>query len=188
MTAAFYTNYRANLRNAGNQLRHWLDFSNPVNRHGVAAMIIWGSSGREVHVGEGQFHCPQCDGTQPFFHKRIARYFTLYFIPLFPIANYGEHIQCGSCGGQYEMDVLNYRPPSQGERMALSLRTDLDSGLPLHMAQQKMISAGLDKETAQKMVEFAAEKPYSYCGKCNFYFRQTVRACTSCGGQLAARS
>jgi hypothetical protein len=147
-------------------------------------MIIWGSTGREVLIGQGEFHCPECDCRQPFAHNRIARYFTLYFIPLFEISNHGEVVSCGRCGSNFRPDVLSYQPPSDGQRMAMNLRADLDGGLPLHMAQQKMISAGLDQQTAQQLVQFAAEQPLAHCGKCNFYYRQTVRACTSCGGAL----
>ncbi|HEX5105133.1 MAG TPA: zinc-ribbon domain-containing protein, partial [Pirellulaceae bacterium] len=101
-------------------------------------MIIWGSTGREVNVGQGDFHCPQCDSQQRFFHNRIARYFTLYFIPLFQISSHGDFITCTRCSGQFTMEVLNYRPPSSSERLAAMLRGDLDSGMPLHMAQQKL--------------------------------------------------
>ena len=75
-------------------------------------MLIWGSTGKEVRLAEGQFHCPQCSLEQPYRHVRIARYFTLYFIPLFQTENRGEYIICQACRGAFDLQVLNYRPPT----------------------------------------------------------------------------
>src|SRR5687767_7385404 len=130
-------------------------------------MIIWGSTGREVPIGQGDFHCPQCDTQQHYYHNRIARYFTLYFIPLFQISSHGDYVQCGQCGGQFTPEVLHYTPPSSSERLALSLRADLDAGMPLHMAQQKLISGGMDKNNAQQFVQMAADTPILFCSKCS---------------------
>jgi hypothetical protein len=148
-------------------------------------MIIWGSTGREVQVGQGQFYCPQCQSQQHFFHNRLARYFTLYFIPLFPIGNHGEFIVCGGCGGQFSMDVLQYKPPSSSERLAHALRADLDAGMPLHMAQQKLLSGGMAQADAEQFIAWAAEEPTRHCARCNFRYRHTVGACMNCGGRLA---
>ena len=148
-------------------------------------MIIWGSTGREVQVGQGQFFCPRCQAQQHFVHNRLARYFTLYFIPLFPISNLGEFVFCMGCHGQFNMDVLHYQPPSPSERLTHALRADLDSGLPLHMAVQKLVSGGMAAANAQQFVALAAEQPTRHCPQCNFHYRQTVGACTNCGGKLA---
>jgi ssDNA-binding Zn-finger/Zn-ribbon topoisomerase 1 len=148
-------------------------------------MIIYGSAGREVFIGEGQFHCPQCDSPQHFRHNRMARYFTLYFIPLFEISSHGEFVQCSGCSGQFVPDVIHYRPPSAGDRLALALREELGGGMPLHMAVQKLVTAGADQQTAQQMVQAACEGRTAHCPNCNFYYSAAVLACTNCGGQLA---
>ena len=69
-------------------------------------MIIWGSTGRDKVVARGEFHCPQCRFEAGFEHHKAQRYFTLYFIPLFPLETLGEYVQCVHCGGQYDMRVL----------------------------------------------------------------------------------
>jgi hypothetical protein len=148
-------------------------------------MIIYGTSGREVLIGEGQFHCPQCDSPQHFRHNRITRYFTLYFIPLFPVSNHGEFVQCSQCQGQFVPDVINYRPPSQGERIAHAIRDDVVGGMPLHMAVQKLVTAGADQQTAQQLVQAAAGGGMAHCQKCDYYYAAAVPACTNCGGHLA---
>jgi hypothetical protein len=73
-------------------------------------MIIWGSKGKESTIGTGQFFCPRCQRTVDFQHQRVQRYFTLYFIPLFPTATLGEYIACRSCGGKYKPEVLRMKP------------------------------------------------------------------------------
>lgn len=74
-------------------------------------MIIWGSRGRTSVVEEGQFHCPRCSATQPYKLKRVQRWFTLYFIPIFPMGVVGEYAECGQCLTTWKTDVLRARPP-----------------------------------------------------------------------------
>lgn len=69
-------------------------------------MIIWGSTGKEKTVGYGQFFCPQCASDTRYAHKRVSRYFTLYFIPLFRTATLGEYLQCDHCAGQFKSSIL----------------------------------------------------------------------------------
>ncbi|MBS0267316.1 MAG: zinc ribbon domain-containing protein [Planctomycetes bacterium] len=70
-------------------------------------MIIWGSCGKEKVVGQEDFFCPRCRSEAVGDHVRVSRYFTLYFIPLFPISTVGEYIRCDECEGTFEMDVLD---------------------------------------------------------------------------------
>jgi hypothetical protein len=71
------------------------------------AMIIWGTCGREKIVGNEEFFCPRCQSEAVAEHVRVKRYFTLYFIPLFPISTVGEYIRCEECAGTFNMDVLD---------------------------------------------------------------------------------
>ena len=111
-------------------------------------MIIWGSRSREKEISSGQFYCPNCDTLRPYKFKRVGKYFTLYFIPLFETQKLGEYVECQYCHQTFEPKVLNYKPPSQAERLLVALRVELESGLPLHMARQKLTDLGVDAETA----------------------------------------
>ena len=71
-------------------------------------MIIFGSRGITYSAGKGDFDCPTCQGSAPYKHKRVRRFFTLYFIPLIPLDKLGEYVECGSCGGTYEPAVLDH--------------------------------------------------------------------------------
>jgi zinc ribbon protein len=70
-------------------------------------MIIYGHHQRKTDVATGEFDCPQCQTQRTFKHKRVDRYFTLFFIPLFPIGRLGEYVECQTCLRTYRTDVLN---------------------------------------------------------------------------------
>lgn len=70
-------------------------------------MIIWGSKGIRKRIGSGTFFCPQCRRDSGYTQMRLSRYFTLYFIPLFPTKTLGEAVQCDSCSGSFNMGVLS---------------------------------------------------------------------------------
>jgi hypothetical protein len=80
----------------------------------MLALIIWGTRSSEKVVGEGQFSCPQCRNHVPFTHKKLQRYFTLYFIPLFPIGTIAEFVECVYCRGNFQMQVLQMQGPPPG--------------------------------------------------------------------------
>lgn len=60
-------------------------------------MIIMGYRSRNKVMGQVQYVCPQC--RQNSFHTvvRSRRWFTLYFIPLFPISK-NTSSRCNMCG------------------------------------------------------------------------------------------
>lgn len=70
-------------------------------------MIIWGSKAKRKQIGTGTFYCPQCRKESPYAHIRLSRYFTLYFIPLFPTKTLGEAVRCLSCFGEFTPGVLS---------------------------------------------------------------------------------
>jgi hypothetical protein len=148
-------------------------------------MIIWGSRNREIELSSGQFHCPKCDTTRQYKRKRVARYFTLYFIPLFQIENLGEFVQCQFCHQTYKPEVLNYKPPSPAERLLLAVRSELETGIPIHMVRQKLVANGTDQETANKITDLAAGGVQVKCPKCGFSYLGTIKFCANCGSSLA---
>ncbi|MES2598487.1 MAG: zinc-ribbon domain-containing protein [Verrucomicrobiota bacterium] len=73
-------------------------------------MIIWGSKAKQKEIASGEFYCPQCRQHSAYAHLRVSRYFTLYFIPLFPMETLGEGVCCRSCAGEFNMSVLSFTP------------------------------------------------------------------------------
>ncbi|MDR3635372.1 MAG: TerB family tellurite resistance protein [Isosphaeraceae bacterium] len=81
-------------------------------------MIIFGTRGVTFGGRAGEFHCPGCGWTsQPYEHKTVRRFFTLYFIPVIPLDKIGEYVKCMTCGGMYQTDVLQFDPKAETERM-----------------------------------------------------------------------
>ncbi len=70
--------------------------------------IIWGSRSMTKKLASGSFFCPGCRGNTGYTHLRYKRWFTLYFIPVFPTSVLGEVVHCQSCGGDYKPEVLQY--------------------------------------------------------------------------------
>src|SRR6185312_16552116 len=75
------------------------------------AMIIFGTRTRMSVVERGQFHCPRCGPGQRYERKHAKRWFTLYFIPVFPVGDLGQFVECGLCHGTFKMEVLSLRLP-----------------------------------------------------------------------------
>ncbi len=73
-------------------------------------MIIFGTRGIKSTIKEGQFLCPQCATNKQYKHKKVTKFFTLYFIPLIPLGSAGEFVECQTCKGTFVPRVLNYNP------------------------------------------------------------------------------
>ena len=48
-------------------------------------MIIFGTRGITYRMAAGRFACPSCGPGTGFTHRRVRRFFTLYFIPVIPL-------------------------------------------------------------------------------------------------------
>lgn len=71
-------------------------------------ILIWGFRFIGRRVGEGTFACPSCRVDRPYVRKLMRRWFTLFWIPLFPVGKpQGEQIVCGTCKHAYAPDVLS---------------------------------------------------------------------------------
>lgn len=81
-------------------------------------MIIFGTRGVKSTIKSGNFHCPQCEQSKPFRHRKVTKFFTLYFIPLIPLGSAGEYVECGTCKGTFIPRILNHDNASEDEFMA----------------------------------------------------------------------
>lgn len=92
-------------------MKLWLEISPNTVSAGGKAMIIWGSRTHEVPVAQGECYCPRCGQRQPYQLIESKRYFTLYFISLFPMYSQGQHVACLRCAGTFSTDVLSIGGP-----------------------------------------------------------------------------
>src|SRR5258706_4504401 len=78
-----------------------------MSERGPALLIIWGFRIFYRTLGEGVFHCRKCGGDRQYRHRAGRRVFTLFFIPVIPLAKNGEHVQCTTCKTPYLMEGLS---------------------------------------------------------------------------------
>jgi hypothetical protein len=150
--------------------------------------ILFGTKTRFKTLSTGQFYCPQCR-TRREYELRLARdYFTLYFIPIFPVHTRGEVVTCLSCGTTFQKEVLAVPEPANSplERLAREARADMDSGTPIAFARQKLINTGLARELVDQTIEQAAGPDRRTCPNDTLTYRSSVERCAQCGAVLVA--
>jgi len=104
-------------------------------------MIIYGYRNREIMRGTGSFYCAKCEVQRPYKHKKVVRYFTLFFIPLFPLGTLSEYVECGVCGRTYKPEILS----------AVSTTSDALGSQPMAASDYQSISQspGISQTTSQ---------------------------------------
>lgn len=132
---------------------------------GKLTMIIWGSRGLTSVVETDQFHCPQCATEQPCSLKQVRNFFTLYFIPLIPLDVAGRYVECDSCGGTFDEELLSYDPEEEREEsqtqmlrvMVMAALADgrIDDAEQAEIRRQYMELAGLPVTAATLDKEIA---------------------------------
>lgn len=156
--------------------------------------IIFGSRGREVDEETGQFNCPNCctvqniksdEKQQKYTQVKMARYFTLFFIPIFSFQTLGRYIRCNHCHSEYNENVLNYVPPSLEEEIGNDVEQELKSGTPISMMINKLKTQGLDQEQATRLVDQVVSGNIVTCQHCKMEFLKGVEKCSLCEGKLS---
>ena len=73
--------------------------------------ILFGTKDRAVEFDSGQFHCPNCNVKKEYGKKYVQDWFTLFFIPIFPISGKKNNpIECKECQSIYHLEVIDYKP------------------------------------------------------------------------------
>ncbi len=73
----------------------------------ILFIVVYGSYGITYSKGPpGEFHCPCCSGMRGYRHRRVRRFFHVFFIPLIPLNLAGEYVECAGCKGTYKLEVL----------------------------------------------------------------------------------
>ena len=72
-------------------------------------MIIWGYRPIEKELASGHFLCPNCNVIRPYKHKRLYKYYTLFFLPLIPIKKLADYIECQGCFRFLKPEILELK-------------------------------------------------------------------------------
>jgi hypothetical protein len=83
-------------------------------------LVIFGFRVRGSTVGSGTFFCPSCGGDRPYVHKKARRWFTIFFVPLIPLKEVGEYVECQRCKTTYKPSVLSLPTTSGLQTMLVS--------------------------------------------------------------------
>jgi uncharacterized tellurite resistance protein B-like protein len=92
--------------------------------------IIWGSRAIVSTDSTGQFMCPRCNQTRPYKLQNARKFFTLYFIPIFPLEDLGKFVECQACRSQYQTGILAYSQ-TNAKRLASELNVAIKRVLAL---------------------------------------------------------
>ncbi|MFU7562154.1 zinc-ribbon domain-containing protein [Roseiconus sp. JC912] len=78
-------------------------------------MVIFGISTKQKVESAGEFNCPACASKTTCGRIVIARYFTLFFIPVLPLGRTRTHrFACQRCGSVYSEAAIGHRPTAIG--------------------------------------------------------------------------
>ena len=102
--------------------------------------ILFGTKGRAIETDNGEFNCPNCNIKQEYGKKYVQDWFTLFFIPIFPISGKkNDHIECKKCESIYHLDVIDYKPALSNDEMESEYEKALKNVLCLMILADKKI-------------------------------------------------
>jgi ribosomal protein L37E len=154
-------------------------------------MIIVGSKIKHRTIEEGEFFCPKCQAEQVYNLKRATRFLTLYFIPVIPLAQIGEFVECQSCGLSFvprvrdmRREALVARPRHSLAMILNSARQRLEEGLPIDYLIRDLTAANLDLDVARGLVASAIGVQQNVCDRCGLSYAPHVHVCSECNTPL----
>jgi hypothetical protein len=68
-------------------------------------VIIYGLRNRGKTLGQRVLNCPNCHRDAMTIATQTRPWFTLFFIPIFPVGAKKTIARCGLCGYQYQVDT-----------------------------------------------------------------------------------
>jgi predicted RNA-binding Zn-ribbon protein involved in translation (DUF1610 family) len=142
--------------------------------------IIWGSRGITSHLETGDFYCPRCNEQVEYHLKQVRPFFTIFFIPLFPIGSAQRYVECTRCSGQYLEEVLNLAPPTDADRLLGQYFNELQTGSSVETVQTKLEAGGMDTVTAKDIVGQMTQGQTWQCTGCGETYLKGVAKCLRC--------
>lgn len=154
-------------------------------------MIVFGTRIRAKVIGEGQFFCPHCQTQRSYWRKHATRYFALYFVPVFPMGQLGEFVECQTCHMAFDPAILERKVPAskagQPDSLAQMLNTlaeRLAGGTPIEYLVRDLTAAGLDRDLAQELLSRHLVAGQKQCPDCGLTYSAKVSQCVGCGNPL----
>ena len=116
-----------------------------VLEKGGMMLIIFGVRVYFRTIGQGTFHCQRCGGDRTYRLRSGRRWIHVFFIPLIPLGNAGEFVQCDNCGARYSRNVLTLPTMAQMQAalpagMRAAAVTMLRAGDPASSAARRRVA------------------------------------------------
>ena len=138
-------------------------------------IIIWGSRGLTSTLDKGRFYCPQCEVECNYTLGQVREWFTIYFIPIFPVGSAQRYVECGRCGTGFSEAVLDVRPPTEGDRMMAEVYHEMEQGESMEEAETRLVRMGVDPKEARAIVDEMGGEDTWTCQTCQQNYLRAVR-------------
>ena len=119
--------------------------------------FIFGLGARNKTIARGTFFCPREGGDREYEHKMARRWFTLFFIPLIPLKELGDFVECQSCRATYYPNVLEGTTTGDIE----DVTTTAIRHVVVAILRADGRVEGAERQAGQSVVENFASHPYS---------------------------
>ena len=77
-------------------------------------MVFIGPRGVTKTRTRGLFRCPHCNASRAYAHRRVRRFFALFYLPIIPLKGEREFVQCRFCRRAFAPSILESAPPDDG--------------------------------------------------------------------------
>ena len=124
----------------------------------MVLLIIFGTRGVTYSVATGEFSCPSCATKRRYEHKRVRRFFTLYWIPIIPLDTLGEYVECETCRDTFDPAVLSIDPEKDKTEFVAEFAHAVKRVMVLMMLADGRIDDE-ELETIRQVYEKVAKKP-----------------------------
>lgn len=154
--------------------------------------ILFGARNRLKTVSKGEFFCPNERQRRDYELKKGSTWFTLYFIPIFPMRQMKEGIvECQSCGHTYKEDVLVVSAKLEKQfqeaaqridpvKLINNLQVTLQQGMPIEYVVRELTREGYDRDVVMEMVKSNIGTDRVHCHHCGLSYTPNVTKCSEC--------
>lgn len=119
-------------------------------------LFIFGWRARNSTIDTGVFFCPREGGDRAYEHKQARRWFTLFFVPVIPLNELGDFVECTSCSSTFYPSALEGRTSGQIQ--------DISTIAIRHVVVSMLLADGSvdprEREAALTVVGRFASTPY----------------------------
>lgn len=119
-------------------------------------LLLFGWRARTSTIASGVFFCPREGGDRAYEHKQARRWFTLFFIPVIPLNELGDFVECTSCNSTFYPSVLEGHTSGDIQ--------DISTIAIRHVAVSMLLADGTvdhrEREAALTVVGRFASTPY----------------------------